>query len=111
MTTIYETLVAAKNLISNPDNWTQEAVARDSHGADTYSLNTDAVCWCSIGALHKVTKNNSLVITSAAKHLRFVLEQEHKDYDGIAHFNDSHTHAEVMAFWNKAIAAAKEKGV
>lgn len=111
MTTIYEALVAAKNLISNPDNWTQEVSARDCTGNYIYSSNPEAVCWCSVGALHKVTKDDWPLIDKTVKHLRLFLEQELKYYDGIANFNDSHTHAEVMAFWDKAIAAAKEKGI
>lgn len=109
MAKISEILKQAKALIADEKSWTQGEAARNSQGEYTYSLNPDAVCWCSAGAVNKVTKDNWLVIETIAKHLHTTLEQDFNYYEGIPNYNDEHTHAEVMAFWDKAIAAAEAR--
>ncbi len=100
-----EILKAARDLISDPVHWTQGASVRDSNGrwspdgADGYS-------WCIFGALAKVSDEPGSS-TGTLSHLSIALEKLHPEFDyGIATFNDSHTHKEVLAVFDEAIQNA-----
>jgi hypothetical protein len=101
--TPYEILVLAKEKISKPENWTKSASARNKNGEDTYPTNSDAVCFCSIGAIQSVSKYTG---DEAIDILRRVLYPN--NWYGVAAFNDSHltTHEDVMKAFDKAIEAA-----
>lgn len=103
MTQVVKLLQDARNLISKPENWTQEDFAKKVDGSGTYYRNDEAVCWCSLGALTKVSP--PVEDSQTKKHAKLLLREA---MDGpIAMFNDSHTHEEVLAAWDKAIEAAK----
>ena len=94
-----EILRKAKALIDTPEKWTQGAFARDRIGNQTLNLNDKAVCFCSAGALGRL---NALDYQSIKiiNYLAGVMGD-------IVGFNDTHTHAEVMAKWDEAIALAE----
>jgi hypothetical protein len=94
-----EILTAARELISVPERWTQGDYAKDKDGRSCLEDDEGAVCYCSVGAISKVR------FSSVA--LEF-LAREAGGY--IPDFNDTHTHAEVIAAFDRAIAAAKERG-
>lgn len=104
MTQVVKLLQDARNLISKPENWTQVDFAKKADGSGTYSHSDDAVCWCSLGALNKVDSlsENSQVRKLAKAFLKAAMGEP------VAVFNDYHTHAEVLAAWDKAIELAKE---
>lgn len=104
MTQVVKLLQDARNLISKPENWTQADFAKTADGSGVDSNNDKAVCWCSLGAINKVSP--PIDDNQARKRAKLLLR---KAMGGaIAIFNDSHTHAEVLAAWDKAIELAKE---
>lgn len=94
-----ETLRAARQLISDPAKWTQGDFARDSLGLCADPHGYKAVCFCARGAIQKITKEDdgpaekALVDTCSVLHDMYVEE-----------FNDTHTHAEILALFDAAIA-------
>lgn len=91
-----ETLKAARDLISDPARWTQGWFAKNAHGENVHSFSENAVCFCALGALDR-THNATLAIKDR---LQRHLPPEHN----ISSFNDTHTHAEVIALFDAAIA-------
>jgi hypothetical protein len=91
-----ETLKAARDLISDPARWTQGAFARDATGAKSRLYLEQAVCFCAVGAIRRV------YVPPVA--IGSLLKQLPKDCQTLGHFNDTHTHAEVLALFDAAIA-------
>ena len=94
-----QTLINAKALISDPKKWTQGASARTACGAETLTKSHEAVCFCSIGAIARVSThhtftNNAIDVFKKANDIPY-----------ISTFNDNHSHADVMEAFDKAIAA------
>lgn len=103
METLVETLTLLKNareLISNEENWTYGSYSRSIDGGTAIPSSTDAVCWCSIGALRKFGAWDS--VNDAMFELMVAMPEDYRQ--SVATFNDSHTHAEVLALFDKAIA-------
>ena len=94
-----ETLKAARDLISDPARWTQNVSARDSMGRPTCPSASEAVCWCALGALGKASRFNSDHVFEVRK---LLLKQLGGSVVFI--FNDTRTHAEVLALFDAAIA-------
>ena len=84
MQTTKEILVAARAIIANEENWTQDAYAKDKDGSSIGVNYSSAVCFCSIDAMGVLRKHME---------------------DSIIAFNDGHTHKEVLAAWDEAIAS------
>lgn len=97
-----ETLKAARELISDPKRWTQKTSARDSKGRPTFADEEEAVCWCAIGALSHVNREKLITCCGVLESVMPV---------GIATFNDSHTHEEVLALFDKAILMVSQPSV
>ena len=90
-------------LISVPKQWTKDAYARDADGWHCDELGSNAVCWCSYGALIKVS--GTLESTPERDQARDLLSAEFSI--SIAIGNDHSTHAEMLAVWDRAIEEAK----
>lgn len=97
-------LKAAKALIADPANWTQGVSARGKSGRQVNVDGRAAVCFCSIGAIKRVCIDSGN-FDNYYETVRFVNKIE--GGDGFVVFNDNHTHSEVMALWDRAIAAAE----
>lgn len=98
-------LKGARELISDPTHWTQGVLARYSSGEKAYStMEPDAVSWCSLGAMSVATSRCG---ATAGQMMRSwgILEKFCPD-GNISEFNDTHTHAEVLAAFDAAILAA-----
>ena len=93
MTTL-EVLVGARKLIALPEHWTQNAFARTLEGNPTATLSPRAVCWCSIGAIYKVSSYHSHGALAALKKVART---------SFFTYNDNHTHAEVLSMFDRAI--------
>ena len=91
----HEILKAARAKIERPECWTQESLRRDACGQPCGRR--EAVCWCSMGAIYDTTLLG--VADGAFSALKSVCG------DNIADFNDTHTHAEVLEAFDKAIEA------
>lgn len=92
-------LKKARHLISKEENWTKFAFAKDANGVETASKGNDAICWCSIGAMRKFVGLD--FCTDALGELMLAMPEDCRQSVGA--FNDSHTHAEVLALFDKAI--------
>ena len=90
-------------MIAKRENWTQDDYAKTADGNGAYSKSDEAVCWCSLGALTKLSPPDE---DKQVRKLAKLLLSEAMD-SPIAIFNDSHTHEEVLAAWDKAIELAK----
>jgi hypothetical protein len=95
-----ETLKAARQLITDPAKWTQGEFARDVDGSASFALSERAHCYCALGALEKVIGRPDY--TDAYDKLWRVCRT--KFGTDVAAFNDTHTHAEVLALFDAAIA-------
>ena len=102
MTSTAEILKAARKLIEKPENWTKGAFARSAKGSRVRPVYKGAVCFCSIGALQKVSVGGNY--TDA---INFLRREVPEDCMGVMAFNDSRTHSEVLDLFSKAIAAAE----
>ncbi|BAT61856.1 hypothetical protein GJW-30_1_04418 [Variibacter gotjawalensis] len=95
-------LQAARKLIARPEAWTRGTYGR---GPDRKAarIGTDEIsCWCLIGAIKAVDPDNS---EEAMEWLRLTLRYEYGDFISISHFNDTHSHQEILAALDRAIEA------
>ncbi len=63
---VSEQLIAAKALISKPENWTQRSYARDADGYTIDPFSTYATCFCALGAIRVATHAEVLSLFDAA---------------------------------------------
>jgi hypothetical protein len=105
MTTV-ELLREARALIDTPEKWTQGAFARDGKGDRVDELDKRACRFCASGATSRVTGIKSPAITPAYKAIQRAMGVGVFE---VSVFNDQHTHAEVLAAFDKAIAAEEAK--
>lgn len=101
-----ETLIAARDLITPPERWTTGFRARFENRMLCDPRDPDAVCFCAVGAIHKFCYDERWTDTSAFKLLRLGMDPT-MDYVDIARWNDTHTHAEVLAAFDRAIEFAR----
>lgn len=95
-------LKAAKALIDSPEKWTQGEYWRDAEG-NSVDRPVDAACMCSMGAL--------LATPGPAGPVACNYLMEACNDQCVVEFNDTHSHAEVMQMWDKAIELAlKDNG-
>ncbi len=100
-----EILKAARELISDEKRWTQDLLGKDLDGYPVgLDRIEDAVCFCSVGAIIKVAG-----FTSAHYEARRVLNEHLAVGETIAGFNDTHSHAEVLALFDSVIAEAESE--
>ena len=103
-----ELLIKAKTVIADPKHWMQGWYAKNAEGKSVGPCNPDAVCWCSLGALHAVAHEENTYNTrlTAAGYLARVSAE--CGYSDVPDFNDNSSHETVMKAWDKAIKLAKE---
>lgn len=109
MTIYRDDLERVYALIEAPERWTQNAYALDAAGEpicdddgeeihdDHVAAHDSAACWCLWGAAYKCGISG------------YVKDREYEATLGIADiadFNDTHTHAEVLALLKAAIERA-----
>lgn len=95
---VLKLLKDGRTVIGARDQWTQGYYARDASGAFCQARAPEAVCWCSVGVLMHLVPRNDFRIADALEVLRNEAKQ------AISNFNDFHTHEEVLAVWDRAIA-------
>lgn len=101
-----EQLLAARKLIADPNKWTQGVLARTAARGRVSPESSYATCWCSLGALHRVTSNTHVDKRVHDLLLKAVWEVEPSFKGFFYEYNDSHTHAEVLGCFDRAIASA-----
>jgi hypothetical protein len=103
---VIDNLKAARQLISNKDNWTTGWFARDFNGSRVHGAHKlTAISFCSIGAINKVTNNTCGIQTMIEFEIKYLFRAI--DYKcNVTYYNDTHTHEEVLAMFDKAIELA-----
>lgn len=96
-------LIAARALIDTPDKWTQHTYARNPHGEITFPEEGDAICFCGQGAVFRVLGNSNSDRLDAALE---ALNQAAGCYFVKLNDDPATTHADVLAVFDRAIAAA-----
>lgn len=103
---LIDLLIRAREVISDPDRWTAHDFARNGVGHRVRPQDPTAVCFCSLGALAKVSKPvdaspGYTLVDEAEFHLSQFMEGD------VPLFNDTRTHQEVLAAWDEAISDLK----
>jgi len=96
-----ETLKAARDLISDPARWTQGEYARDADGIVIRPWSKNATCFCAYGAIQRFTETEDAVSEADFFLKKTCTEKFQLD---VVTLNDTHTHAEVLALFDAAIA-------
>lgn len=106
-------LTEARKLIEDPEHWLQGVYAMDeTKTVGLYPKNPAATCFCSIGAVVHVLPEDALpekevqALSAAVWALDPAWAEANKVRKDrcIAGYNDTHTHEEVLAVWDHAIA-------
>lgn len=98
-----EILLSAAFVLTPPENWTQNYMARNKRGDGRYYSAPDAVCWCVVGAM-----------LSARRALDAPGYDAALDFLDMAcgmnrvTFNNTHTHAEVLDALYRAAEIAEK---
>lgn len=108
-------LINARQQISNMDSWTRNSYARDSQGEPVNENDATAVCFCSLGALRKVTPDSEFnAYTNARRALMETLDLRGESVKApcrnVPGFNDhpETTHADVLALFDDTIKRLSE---
>lgn len=104
--TTSEVLRTARAKIEKPENWTQGAWARDADQHDMMPQMAGACSFCAMGAVQFITGESEAFYVSMQA-LKRSLETAHVS---VLAFNDTHTHAEVLALFDRAIEAEEKEG-
>jgi hypothetical protein len=102
------TLLLARVLISGPDCWTTDVLARDRTGCPVSPLDDSAVSWCARGAVYRVVGGDIGAFQSAIR----VLEESSQALYGasICAVNDgppAFAHASVLGAFDHAVDAPR----
>lgn len=100
-----EDLKAARKLIEEPECWTQGSMARDAAGNALGFRSPDAVCYCALGALDSVIREQHP--SERFVKARMLLEQVCGEYVESVNDSPNTTHADVLAMFDRAIALAE----
>lgn len=98
----HELLVKARSLIEKPENWIQHQSCADAEGRTCPW--EEATKLCTFGAMYKVV-GGTFTTTFKPWHVLHNVAVELGYRDPIS-YNDHHSHAEVIAMWDTAIARA-----
>lgn len=104
--TVKEVLIAARAKIAPIENWTQGSFAKNKNGSPVLETSESACSFCSAGAVYLACREleggyPAFMIPS----LNALDELSRAMGQSVGHFNDTHTHAEVLAKFDEAIAA------
>lgn len=104
-TEVMDLLREARALISDPDKWTQGALARNAHGSEVAHYSPDACKWCAVGAISRVAaSNNASYDTEMSAYSSLVQASRRLFYsDAVGEVNDTHSHTDVLALFDRAI--------
>ena len=117
-----KTLIAARKLIENPNQWIKGAIARTARGYECEAESGTARCFCAIGAVRRArhdltgtpfgsypTVNRLRDAVQLENPNRIEGESECLNTMTVADYNDrpQTTHADVLALYDRAIAATK----
>ena len=100
---INDLLIAARWRISKIWNWTQGCSARDYKGRAVSLFDANASCFCATGIVDSVAMYTHLSysVDPALRILRSAIPA--REYCTVPTYNDEHSHAEVLALFDRAI--------
>lgn len=110
-----EILKKARALITEPERHTTGSYAKDVSGLVVNPTDPHATCWCALGAIaHSVGADYIMYHNPSTTYCEVLraLENASGTWHGrknIARFNDTYGHAEVLALFDRAIAAEEKK--
>lgn len=106
----YDLIRHAHAIISNPEHWTQETMARDARGAPCEPDEKVAVCFCTHGAIAKaaIDLHAPGAVQRQAKHILKHQARTHLNASGIVDVNDNGDHDDVMKMFQLALDAVAE---
>lgn len=106
-----ETLIAARAVIERPENWCQGYAAMTSGGRPAFADNPKAVRFCALGAIGRVLGRGIGLRTDPGVLALVAACPCAPDYSVaiVAPFNNTHTHPEVLALFDRAIATERAK--
>lgn len=97
----YTTLRNVRELLSDPDRWTRGSAARTADESETHPRSRNAVAWCLVGAAEYCATDR--LSYWGARSALFEEIARRTPGAGIPRFNDSATHAEVLAVVEAAL--------
>ena len=103
MTIYKDQLEAVYRLIEKPENWLQGDFAKNQFGEIVASDSNEACQWCLLGAFEHVLKADEIGDAYS------FFPDENGFTGSFMVFNDTHTHAEVLALLKSAIDRAPER--
>ena len=102
MKTPKEIFLEAFALVKNPETWCQGAYALNAAGEVAHANADEACRWCSAGALVRQFNKNTLSALGGEPRFDHLMRLLHEESDGgLVHFNDTHSHPEVVALWER----------
>jgi hypothetical protein len=117
---ITQTLVKARALIANPENWTKYWFFRDRDGNKLLSADEDGCfSYCARGAVVKAAGCTTLTQYTAAVEAYlaqaidmplYVNASSPGEMASVALYNNGHTHEEVLAMFDRGIILARAEG-
>jgi hypothetical protein len=104
----------ARKLITKSCNWTKGCTARDKNDGSVNPYDKNAVKFCAIGAIHRMSKTDySILITIKDKFERIVISKSRyaklSKYPFMGGWNDSSTHRNVLRGFDKLISKLEEE--
>ena len=116
MKTKLDILTAARELLAHGDRWTKERAAERADGLSTDVHARDAIRFCAVGALYRVSdisengpyNDAQEAIASVLRAQSLTLSDD--PFSAIVSWNDAddRTHADVIAIFDAAILDAQE---
>jgi hypothetical protein len=98
-----EDLCAVRELLDRPSRWTKGAFARNDAGVVVSPLSENAVCWCLLGAMHKVTGLSE----SRYEDLVRALDMAKPRIPWLGCLNEYAKHEEILELIDRAIVLGK----
>lgn len=110
-----EVLIKSKALITDPKNWIQGDFSRNEDGSYPWvpDFESEAVCFCTIGAIAQVTGLKGDIFSNRCEALHIVRDTlGHKlgnSNVGVAEYNDTRSHEDVLELFDLSIKASLEE--
>ncbi len=113
-----EVLKSARKIIENADNWTQGVLARKADNSNCKVADAEACKFCMVGAVLKAADIGEPTLAEPNKYLFYdQLYRRLSQYLGVADadrmylgkFNDESKHEDVLAAFDRAIAALEQE--
>ena len=103
--TALEILMKTRELIAEPEHWQQGMYASNRDGFGTAPSSPSAIKFCVVGAFSRATRG---LETEAGREAKDIL-RKFLGWSSLIKYNDSHSHAEVLAALDGAIEQEKER--